>query len=67
MLIGVAKYTTIITIIVSLDNISKLLETPLINQLILSNVRRCWLAMPLVAGFLRWVLFAVQEREKIKV
>ena len=22
----------------------------------LSNVRRCWLAMPLVAGVLRWVL-----------
>ena len=22
----------------------------------LSNVRRCWLAMPLGAGFLRWVL-----------
>ena len=39
-----------------------------------SNVRRCWLTMPLGAGFLRWVLalsagccHAVQYREKTKV
>ena len=33
----------------------------------LSNVRKCWLAMPLGAGFLCWVLsFCKIEEEKTK-
>ena len=44
------------------DPINKLLlaQTVPVNNLLLtetlSNVRRCWLAMPLGAGFLRWML-----------
>ena len=34
----------------------------------LSNVRRCWLAMPLGAGVLRWVLACrTIEKKKTKV
>ena len=36
-------------------------DTPLLN------VRRCWLAMPLVAGFLRWVLACRTIEKKQKV
>ena len=34
----------------------------------LSNVRRCWLAMPLGAGVLRWVLACrtIEKKTKIK-
>ena len=34
---------------------------------ILSNVRRCWLAMPLVAGFLEMFAGVPYNREKTKV
>ena len=33
----------------------------------LSNVRRCWLAMPLGAGVLRWVLSCRTIEKKTKV
>ena len=33
----------------------------------LSNVRRCWLAMPLGAGVLRWVLACRTIEKKMKV
>ena len=33
----------------------------------LSNVRRCWLVMPLGAGFLRWVLACRTIEKKTKV
>ena len=33
----------------------------------LSNVRRCWLAMPLGAGFLRWVLACRTIEKKTKI
>ena len=37
----------------------------------LSNVRKCWLAMPLGAGFLRWVLAAgcltIEKKTKLKL
>ena len=33
----------------------------------LSNVRKCWLAMPLGAGFLRWVLACRTIEKKTKV
>ena len=33
----------------------------------LSNVDRCWLAMPLVAGFLSWVLVCRTIEKKLKV
>ena len=38
-----------------------------INQQILSNVRRDWLAMPLVAGFLRCLLAFRTVEKKTKV
>ena len=33
----------------------------------LSNVRKCWLAMPLGAGFLRWVLACRTIEKKTEV
>ena len=33
----------------------------------LSNVRRCWLAMPLGAGFLRWVLACSTIEKKTEI
>ena len=35
----------------------------------LSNVRRCWLAMPLGAGFLRWVLACrtIEKKRKSRI
>ena len=49
-------------------NILLLAGTDPVNKLLLtgtlSNVRRCWLAMPLGAGVLRWVLACRTIEEK---
>ena len=36
---------------------------------LLSNVRRCWLAMPLLAGFLSWVLACrtIERKNEIQI
>ena len=54
------------------DPVNKLLlagTVPVNNLLLtgtLSNVRRCWLAMPLGAGVLRWVLACRTIEKKIE-
>ena len=55
------------------DPVNKLLlaGTDLVKKLLLtetlSNVRRCWLAMPLGAGILRWVLACHTIEKKTKI